>query len=155
MFVSVSLFAGLWWILTNGSSGSWLIGLPAVAAAVWARARLSQGGRYGVSVIGMVRFVPLFLWQSVRGGVDVARRTLALRMRIKPGFVRYRTQLTVPAARTFFVTCAGLLPGTLASGLVDDQMEIHTLDIGSNHQVDLRRLEVAVARIFMHSEGKS
>ena len=84
------LLAGLWWVLTNGSLASWLVGLPAVAGAVWAQARLSGTSGLPISLGGLARFVPFFLWHSLRGGVDVALRTLAPRARIRPGFIRYR-----------------------------------------------------------------
>ncbi len=141
------LFAGFWWFLSNGSPESWLIGLPAVAAAVWAWLRLKPDSETRLSMGGLARFVPFFLWASLRGGVDVARRTLARPVRVNPGFIRYRTWLETSAARTSFASCLGLLPGTLAVDLKDDLLEIHTLDVGEDTGIELNRLEAAVARL--------
>ena len=93
--------AGLRWILAGGSLASWLIGLPALAGAVWVSKRLSGTSGLPISLGGLARFVPFFIWHSLRGGVDVALRTLAARARVRPGFIRYRAELNTPTARTF------------------------------------------------------
>ncbi len=146
------LLAGCWWILTEGSPESWLVGVPALATAVWARMRLRKESKTRISVGGLARFLPLFLWESLRGGVDVARRTLASPVRVSPGFTRYRTRLEAPAARIIFASCVGLLPGTLAAELRDDWLEIHALDLSVDSGAELRRLEAAVARLVPNAE---
>ncbi len=119
LFLSGVLLAGLWWVITNGSEGSWVIGLPALAGAAWASRQLRGLSDSRISLTGLARFLPFFLWQSLRGGADVALRTLAPRMRIHPGFSRYRIGLQTPPARTFFTNCVSLLPGTLAADMQD------------------------------------
>jgi multicomponent Na+:H+ antiporter subunit E len=149
MLKTVILLAGLWWILTNASVGSWLIGLPALAGATWASARLGTMPGARISLLGLVRFVPYFLWESLRGGTDVALRTLAPRMRVRPGFYRYHTRLHASSARTFFAYCVSLLPGTLTADLQGQWLEIHTLNIDSDLQSELTRLENLVAGLFV------
>ncbi len=141
------IFAVCWWFLSNGSAESWLIGAPALATAVWARLRLREDSELRLSLVGLAKFLPLFVWESFRGGVDVVRRTLTHPLRVNPGFVNYRTRLETPAARTFFTSCVGLLPGTLAADLKDDLLEIHSLDLSADLGTELRRLEAAVARL--------
>ncbi len=148
MFFIVILLAGLWWVLTNGSVASWLIGLPALASAAWAHRHLSGLSSPRISLIGLARFLPFFLWQSLRGGADVALRTLAPRMRIHPGFSRYRVGLQTPPARIFFTNCVSLLPGTLAADLQDEWLEVHGLNIESDSNSELTKLERVVARLF-------
>jgi multicomponent Na+:H+ antiporter subunit E len=84
----------------------------------------------------------------VRGGLDVARRTLAPRLRIQPGFKNYRLQLNDPSARILFTNCLSLLPGTLAARLDGNHVELHLLDAGEDPEPGLRRLEQAIARLF-------
>ena len=127
---------------------SWLIGLPALAAGTWVSIRLRRSAGTRISALSLARFVLYFLWQSLRGGVDVALRTLAPRMRIRRGFFRYRTGLNTPVARTLFVNCVSLLPGTLAADLHDDSLEIHTLNMDADFNSELAELEIAVARLF-------
>ena len=141
-------FAGVWWLLTDGNPESWLVGMPAVLAASWMAQRLGTGERWAISTWGVLRFFPLFVWESLRGGADVVVRTLAPRMRIRPGFSTYHTNLKQRSARVFFANCVCLLPGTLAADLDEKELRIHMLDSGIEPQADLQRLEHAVARIY-------
>jgi len=146
--------AALWWIIAGGAPGSWSIGVPTVLAAAWAVARLGTGAEVRLSMVGWLRFVPFFLWESLRGGIDVARRTLGRRVRVNPGFLRYQTWLTDPAARVFLTNCVCLLPGTLAAELEGDRLTVHVLSTEMDSDAELRRLERAVARLFCeHLEG--
>ncbi len=146
--LTVIFLAGLWWLLTNGAMQSWLVGLPALACAVWTHRLLSKASDTRNSLIGLLLFVPYFLWESLRGGADVALRTLAPRLRIRPGFRRYRTGLKTLSARTFFANCVSLLPGTLAADLRDEWLEVHVLNTDSDPHIELTRLEHVVARLF-------
>ncbi len=148
VLVWVTVFSVLWWVITQGDIGSWLIGLPAVVGASWARIRIGSFAGTRISLLGLVRFVPYFLWESLRGGTDVALRTLAPRVRVKPGFYRYRTGLHASSARTFFAYCVSLLPGTLTAELQDEWLEIHTLNNASEPFAELVRLERVIARLF-------
>jgi multicomponent Na+:H+ antiporter subunit E len=143
------LLAGLWWLITGGAATAWLIGLPAVGLAVWANRNLVDATRTQLSAWGLLRFMPYFLWASLRGGLDVALRTLTPRMRIEPGFMQFQTTLHQVSARTFFANCVSLLPGTLAADLKDDHLEIHVLNMASEPQAELTSLERAVARLFL------
>ncbi len=146
--LTLASLTALWWLLSDGDPGSWVIGLPAVAAAGWSAWRLGLGSTGAISVPGLLRFMPIFLWESVRGGIDVALRTLAPRMRILPGLAAYRTELRRQDARVFFANCVCLLPGTLAADLHGDRLDIHLLNAGLDASEDLRRLERAVARVY-------
>lgn len=146
--VTLASLAGLWWLLSDGDPASWVIGLPAVVAAGWSAQRLTSGHNGAVSVAGLLRFVPFFIWESLRGGIDVALRTLAPRMRIRPGLATYRTALRRQDARVFFANCVCLLPGTLAADLNGDRLDIHMLDAASDPVGELRRLELPVARVY-------
>jgi multicomponent Na+:H+ antiporter subunit E len=139
--------AGVWWLLTDGAAESWLIGIPATLAAAWSYRRPEQ--REGsLSWVGAARFLPFFLWESLRGGVDVAQRTLAPRMRISPGFAVYRCRLQKSGALVLFANCVSLLPGTLTADLEGDRLRLHLLDSGADVNRELDRLERAVARIY-------
>jgi multicomponent Na+:H+ antiporter subunit E len=146
--LTLAALAGLWWLLSDGDPASWIIGLPAVAAAGWSAHRLRSGGASTISASGLLRFLPFFLWESLRGGIDVALRTLAPRMRIHPGFTVYRTRLRRRDARVLFANCVSLLPGTLAADVDGDRLDVHLLDAGSDPAEELRRLELAVARVY-------
>jgi len=114
MLVRTAILAFLWWLIAQGQTNAWLIGLPTVALAAMASVYLGRATSPEISLAGLSGFMVLFLRESVRGGIDVARRTLAPRLRIRPGFKTYRMQLTDPSARvlTLCVVNSQLSPKT-------------------------------------------
>jgi multicomponent Na+:H+ antiporter subunit E len=142
------LLAVLWWLITQGRTDAWLVGLPAVVLAALASVALGNDRRSGFSPVALPAFLMLFLRDSVRGGLDVAWRTLGPKLRVAPGFRRHRLRLDHPAARVLLVNCIGLLPGTLAADLDGDHVELHLLDTGVDPAPQLRQLEQAIARLF-------
>ncbi len=142
-------FAFLWWLMTDGQLSSWIIGIPAVLFAVWAFIRLNPRSGHYLSPVGLLKFIPFFLIESLRGGIDVASRTLHPRLRIKPGFYRYQVKLDDRVKRIFFVNCVNLLPGTLTADIQDDWIEIHLLSEDIDPGEGLSRLEEAVRQIFL------
>jgi multicomponent Na+:H+ antiporter subunit E len=146
--LSLMLAALLWWVLVGGELASWVVGVPVVAAAVWSAWRLHDGDAGHISLRGLLRFIPFFLWESIRGGVDVASRVLRPRMAIQPGFVIYTMGLRTPKARLLFVNCISLLPGTLAADISDDELRVHTLDLEGDTGRELSRLERRVAAVY-------
>jgi multicomponent Na+:H+ antiporter subunit E len=145
---TTAILAGLWWLIVQGRADAWLVGLPAVALASWASIRLGGNELPALSPGGLMVFTTLFLRESVRGGIDVAHRTLGPGLRIEPGFHRYRLHISHPAARVLLINCIGLLPGTLAADLDGDHAELHLLDTSVNPDQQLLQLEQAVARLF-------
>jgi multicomponent Na+:H+ antiporter subunit E len=147
----MAIFALLWWTLSGGNAASWLIGIPTVLFAAWSSRKLGTGASLSLSITGLLRFIPFFVWESFRGGVDVARRILAKRLRIHPGFKHYHTKLPSEAERMFFANCISLFPGTLSVRLTSDVIEVHSLDTSVPIDLELEKLEKAVARLFAES----
>jgi multicomponent Na+:H+ antiporter subunit E len=148
-------FGLLWWLISRGDASAWLIGLPAVVLAVLASARATRPVMPGISLSGLVAFVLLFVRESLRGGLDVARRVLTPALRIRPGFVEYRTRLTEPRARMLLINCISLLPGTLAADAEGDRIELHLLDIDVDPVAGLHQLEQAIADLFVVTVEKA
>jgi multicomponent Na+:H+ antiporter subunit E len=148
LFVRAALLAALWWLISQGQWDAWLIGLPAVVLATAASLGLSGTTGPRISLRGLLDFLRLFLQESVTGGVDVARRTLAPTLRVQPGFMEYRTRLQDPLARIVLVNSISLLPGTLAADLQEDRIELHLLDVSEDPEPQLQRLERAIAAAF-------
>jgi multicomponent Na+:H+ antiporter subunit E len=153
MLLPTAAWATVWWVVAGGDPSSWSVGVPAVALAAWATLRLGPAHGLRLSVRGLVAFLPFFLWESLRGGTDVALRTLAPRLRVDPAFVRYRLRLRQGPACTFYANCVSLLPGTLAADLAGDWIEVHALSGTANASAELARLERAVSRVFPDPEG--
>ena len=140
------VFALLWWILTAGAMSSWLIGAPVVLCAVLASGALLPGVSWSMS--GLVRFVPFFLWRSLYGGVDVARRALHPRLPISPGLLDYRWRLPPGLPRVFMANTVSLLPGTLSAELDEAYLRVHVLDETGAFASELQVVEARVAKLF-------
>lgn len=146
--IRVPVFAALWWLMVQGRTDAWLIGLPAIVLAAVVASRLGEATLPRLSVPGLIAFLALFLRDSLLGGIDVARRTLGRRLRVAPGFRRFPLRLHDRRARVLLINCIGLLPGTLAADVHGDTAELHLLDIGDDPEPQLRELEGAIARMF-------
>lgn len=140
------VFALLWWILTAGAVESWLVGVPVVLIATLVSMALLPV--FSWSLTGVVCFVPFFVWQSLRGGVDVAWRAFHPRMPITPGLIEYPLHLSPGLPRVFFVNTVSLLPGSLCAELGVDCLIVHVLDTRKNDLSELMMVEQAVARMF-------
>ena len=140
------IFALLWWVLTEGAPNSWLVGVPVVLLAVLASEALLPGVSW--SLHGAVRFVPFFLWHSLHGGVDVARRALHPRLPISPELFDYRWRLPPGLPRVFMANTVSLLPGTLSAEMDEEYLRVHVLDQTGNFVSGLAVVEARVARLF-------
>jgi multicomponent Na+:H+ antiporter subunit E len=140
--------AGFWWVLAGPAPGAWWVGIVAVGSGVFLHTALGgrQPGRLRFPAIPA--FVSWFLLEAVRGGVDVARRSMAPSLPLAPGFLRYRIRLPDGPARVFFVNCISLLPGTFSADLEGDALRVHVLADAASGPSRLEALERKVGRLF-------
>ena len=144
----VGLLACLWWIISGGASGSWLIGLPLVVIAGHLSMVLKAQSPQRVHLTALIKFIPFFLYESVRGGIDVAWRVVASQPRLNPAFLVYPLRIPDGPARTFFSYSVSLLPGTLGGGIKDHALQLHVLDKAALTVKELQTLEHKVAAIY-------
>ena len=145
----IAMFALLWFGLTEGEVASWIVGGPAVLAAVVMSFWLRPLPKIRWRSIGMVRFVGFFLKSSLVAGADVARRAMTPgNLPLKPGFCVYSMRLPPGAPRLLFASTTSLLPGTLTAELQPDRILVHALDVGGPFEEQLRALEAAVAALY-------
>lgn len=142
--VHTLLFALLWGALTGGRD--WVPGVLFSLAAAVASCGLLPPARW--SLPAMVRFLPYFAWQSLRGGADVAWRAVRPAMPIEPMLVRHELRLDDRLARVFLANVVTLLPGTLSAELEDRELVVHVLNADGWQPAALAELEVRVARLF-------
>ena len=140
------LFASMWWILTEGVSSSWVVGVPVVVLAVVVSGALQPAVSW--SLAGIVRFVPFFLWHSLRGGVDVAVRALHPQLPIAPALVDHCWRLPPGLPRVLMANTVSLLPGTLSAELTPRCLRVHVLDRNGAFASELALIEVRVAGLF-------
>lgn len=141
-------FAFLWFVLTEGESGSWIVGGPTVLLAALASLALPSPASWRWRPAGAARFVPYFLRQSLRGGFDVSRRALDPRLPLQPALVRHPLRLPPGPWRIFFANTVNLLPGTLSAELEEDRIIVHVLDAGPDSLRELGEVEEKVADLF-------
>jgi len=139
--------AALWWIAVEGRPGSWGVGLPVALAAALAAAAIPPAGR-SIRLLPLLRFLAYFAYQSVKGGVDVARRALSPSLPLAPGFAELSTDLPAGAPRVLFADTVSLLPGTLTVDVDGPRVLVHGLDAGEALHADARALEARVAALF-------
>ncbi|WP_373507930.1 Na+/H+ antiporter subunit E [Thiocapsa sp.] len=144
-------FALVWLILVGPDAASWIIGGPFVVGATLASLKLSEPPDRTLSLPGLTGFVPYFLRESLRGGLDVAVRVLLPRLRVQPGHQTYRVRLRSPQARLVFIDSISLLPGTLSADLHGDLVTVHALDVRTDVVEGLAALERRVASLFGES----
>ncbi|MCU0966376.1 MAG: Na+/H+ antiporter subunit E [Burkholderiaceae bacterium] len=144
--VRAALFFGVWIVVDQSAKpGNLLVGVLAAAAATWVSLRLLPPARGRVRLGRLLALLPRFLWQSLVAGFDVARRALAPRLDLQPGFVEYRTQLPPGSARSAFELISSLMPGSVVSGEGPRHIEYHCLDTSQPVAAQLEAEERAYA----------
>lgn len=153
-FLRIFVFSTTWFTLTGSDISSWVMGVPAVLIASKLSAMLAPTSHHTISLSGVLRFIPFFLHQSFRGGIDVMRRALSSQQLLNPGLVSYVTLLPEGSARIFFVNTISLLPGTLSAELHENRVTIHTLDRSMPIWANIQTLECHVAALMHISSNK-
>ena len=148
ILVHATLFAALWWALTGGAPGSWVVGVPVVLAATAASRRLWPRDTGWWSPSATVRFVAFFLRESIRGGLDVARRAFDPALPLQPALLELRSRLPPGPAEALLANVVSLLPGTLSADLNGRTIVLHVLDDRAPVEADLRVLEGYIAAMF-------
>ncbi|MFO1306482.1 MAG: Na+/H+ antiporter subunit E [Burkholderiales bacterium] len=140
----VALFA-LWLVLLPSFKvGDLVIGVATAFFAAWVSVRLAPRGSVPMRPLALLAYAPHFLLYSVRAAIDVARRAFARDMRLRPGYVDYRTEFKPGFARNSFATITSLMPGSVPCGDRKDAIEYHVLDDGQPAAAQLRDEEVAL-----------
>jgi len=150
MLTRGALLFGLWMVLLQSVKPADLVmGAVAAAAATWASLRLMPPESGRVRLLRLVALAPRFLWGSLLGGIDVARRAFAPSLPLRTGFVDYTTGFPRGHARNLFATITSLMPGTLPCGEGERTIEYHCLDVGqpvaAQMTEDERRYAPAIA----------
>jgi multicomponent Na+:H+ antiporter subunit E len=131
-------------VIAGGDAEDLVPGLGAAALAAWTSLRLMPPDPVGGSVrwLATLRLFARFVRVSVLAGFDVARRALAPRMRLNPGYVHYRPQLPPSDARSLFLAMTSQMPGTIPSGTEpSDTITYHCLDASQSVAIDLAEEE--------------
>ena len=147
-------YLALWLVLMPSAKPADLAcGLVAAAAATWVSLRLLPPAMGGVKFGALLALLPHFLGQSVRAGIDVARRVFDPRLPLRTGIVTCPVDFPPGVARSSFATFTSLLPGTVPCGDEQDGVVYHCLDVGQPVIEQLHEEERLLARALIVGEG--
>lgn len=149
----LALAVAIWWALADGDipgGAGAVVAAAAVAATAVAGLALRDRDRRRPRVHRMPRFAAFFLWRSVLGGVDVARRALTPRVAVDPGFVDNDPQLPEGSARALYIALVSVMPGTLVAEQLTPGgvLRVHVIDTALPVDDDLERVGAEVRLLF-------
>jgi multicomponent Na+:H+ antiporter subunit E len=151
------LALALWWVLAEGNMQGLGLGLSfallaALSSLLVLPASPTDNGL--ARLLSWLGFIPFFLWQSLLGGIDVARRAYHPRMPLYPAVITYPLGLAEGWPRVFFLNTVSLLPGTLVVKLEGNTVRIHLLDGRGDPIPALRQIEERVAGLFLREKNR-
>lgn len=147
--VRAATFTGVWLVLTEGDLRAWGFGIAGVVVATASSAwLLPPVGHRFVRPRAYALLLGFFAWQSVAGGVDVARRALSPRLPIRPGMVDVELTEHGEAARAGLAGLVSLLPGTVCVTTEPSRMRVHSLDHGQPVDARVRHAERRIAAVL-------
>jgi multicomponent Na+:H+ antiporter subunit E len=147
VFARAAGLLGFWLLLIGADPGDLAVGVPTALAAAWASQRLLPRGTRRVRPGALAAIALRLAGQSLVAGLDVARRALAPRLPLQPGFVSHPLRLAPGPARDAFCALTSLLPGTVPSGRDErGALLVHCLDVSRPVAAQLAADEARFAR---------
>lgn len=154
----LTLFAVLlaFWLLLSQQWNALFIGMGVVSAAVvtWASVGFLERTIGPIHVHPRVHamwFTVYTAWlfsRVVPSAIQVARIVLDPRLPPRPGIVRFRTQLSSPAARTVLANSITLVPGTMTLEVADDEFTVHAFTPDAVDDLATARMQNRIAAAF-------
>lgn len=115
-------FAALWWVLSEGAASTWVYAMVLVPAATATSLWLLPPRRWQGSAVrrgwAALHLFGWFVWQSLRGGIDVALRASRRPVDVDPVEVTIRLTLRSRRAQVLLADISSLTPGSLTVDLV-------------------------------------
>jgi multicomponent Na+:H+ antiporter subunit E len=142
------LFAGLWWVLTEGRIDGWWLGAIAIVIATWTSAVLMPPSTHRLRLSQMPGFLWFFLKNSIRGGFQVAMMALRGRAALQPDVLELQLRLPAGGPRVLLTNVIGLMPGTLSVELAEDRLRVHVLDERLPIEAEVAELEARIRALF-------
>lgn len=145
----VMLFAALlltW--LSLYALESVVFGVAAAALGTAAGLLAAPGEPHPMRLRRLPGFALFFLRESIRGGVDVARRALHPRLPVAPAFVEHPLRLPAGQPRTLLIGLIGLLPGSMSVEVDEARQVLHLHLLAADGPDPVAPLERQLERLF-------
>lgn len=146
----------VFWLLLSARLDPHLIASGAIASAIitLAAAPLLErtiGPAATHPRMRLVAAIPMTVWLLGRmfvSAVQLARIVLDPRLPPEPGIVRFRTDLTSPAARTVLANAITLVPGTMTLEIIGDELTVHSFTPDAVEDIATAALQNRIAAVF-------
>ncbi|MBI1283614.1 MAG: sodium:proton antiporter [Thiobacillus sp.] len=143
-------FFALWMVLMQSIKPADLaVGAFATLGATWLSLHLFAPAAGHLRFGSLFALLPHFLRESVRAGIDVARRAFDPRLPLRTGFVDCPLDFPPGLARNTFATITSLMPGTVPADATDDALIYHCLDTAQPVVEALWKEEKLLARALI------
>jgi len=140
----------LWMVLMQSTKPADLaVGAFATLGATWLSLHLLAPAAGHLRFGSLFALLPHFIWESVRAGIDVARRAFDPRMPLRTGFVTCPLDFPPGLARNTFATITSLMPGAVPADATDDALIYHSLDTALPVVEALWKEEALLARALI------
>lgn len=150
----IVLLTTVWWILTEGKTSSWGVGLICIPLALVVSLILLPPGLSRFSFAGLFIFFTHFLIQSLKSGIQVALMAVRLDPDLHPNILIISLRLPEGLGRVILVNTLNLIPGSLSVNLTASNLYLHVLDQRQPIEVQVRSIEEQIARMLcMELEG--
>ncbi len=136
-FIGVVILFAVWMMLTDTSRQEVLFGAgTAILIVLLFHRKLSVLEDVKLtpkSLVFMVRYLFVFMWELLKSNLDVALRVIKPALPINPGIVKVKTSLKSPLGRAFLANSITLTPGTLTVEMKGDFFYIHWIDVTTDN----------------------
>lgn len=152
LFIALLVF---WQVLSARIDPLFIVlGILSAALATWLGVRLIDevvGSAQDTPRIHLGYLISYIIWLLIQippAGFHVARVVLDPRRPPRPGLVRFRTELTSPAARTLLATSITLVPGTMTTDVRGTEFTVHAFTPDSAKDLATAAMQARIARAF-------
>lgn len=153
--VLFALLLAFWFALSGRYNALFIgMGIGSAALGAWFGGRLFDvaighpGEHPPISLLQLVVYLGWLVTRMVPSAIQVAMTILLPARDPEPGMVRFRTQLTSPAARTMLATSITLVPGTMTVDVQDDEFTVHSFTPDAADDLATAVLQSRIAKVF-------
>lgn len=102
-----------------------------------------------INIMKVPKFICFFLYQSIKGGTDTAKRVFAINMHLQPEFIHYPVKF-LPAGlpMNLFMNVVSLLPGSVSVIREPDSVLIHVLAVSNSTLNEIYACELIIGELF-------
>ncbi|TYP73009.1 multicomponent Na+:H+ antiporter subunit E [Nitrosomonas communis] len=141
-------FIVVWWILIQGKTDSWFVGLISISLALVTSLILLPPNQFKFSFSGFALFLINFFGLSLKGGIAVAWMAIRLNPDLHPNIHIITLRLPEGVGRVILINTLNLMPGSLTVDLTSSSVYIHVLDERQSIETDVRGIEEKIAHML-------